>query len=192
MYKVTCPVCGKVGIPDYHHSDVVCPQCGSDLSIYNVIDQISTEVTELSSAKDLAEAKVAGAKSDEAKAKKQVKILMPIAAVAIAATAVLGCLLLLKPSDAAKTDVVSSAEYIQLQDSISALSAQLNAVSKDLINHHSSVSDRSFLYVVRKGDSFWSISKKMYGNGSKYKQIAEINGLTIDSALQVGDTLKIY
>ena len=100
--------------------------------------------------------------------------------------------MLLKPSDAVKPDVISSAEYIQLQDSLCALSAQLNTVSTDLINHPSSVSDIGFLYVVRKGDSFWSISHKLYGNGSKYKQIAEINGLTIDSTLQIGDTLKIY
>lgn len=29
-----------MGIPDFHKEDVICPQCGSDLSIYRVIDSI--------------------------------------------------------------------------------------------------------------------------------------------------------
>ena len=35
--QITCPVCGKVGIPDYHKDEVVCPCCGTDLSIYKML-----------------------------------------------------------------------------------------------------------------------------------------------------------
>lgn len=38
-----CPVCGKTGIDDYLNKDVKCPCCGSDLSIYRVIEQIPEE-----------------------------------------------------------------------------------------------------------------------------------------------------
>ena len=38
-----CPVCGKTGIPDFLNDDVKCPCCGSDLSIYRVIENIPEE-----------------------------------------------------------------------------------------------------------------------------------------------------
>lgn len=41
--RVTCPVCGKEGIPNYHGEDVVCPQCNTDLSVFRQIDQLSPE-----------------------------------------------------------------------------------------------------------------------------------------------------
>lgn len=41
--KVVCPVCGKVGIPNYHTRDVVCPQCNSDLSVFRQIDQLTED-----------------------------------------------------------------------------------------------------------------------------------------------------
>lgn len=41
--KTTCPVCGKQHIPNYKESDVVCPQCNTDLSVFRQIDQLSDE-----------------------------------------------------------------------------------------------------------------------------------------------------
>ena len=38
--KIKCPVCGKVGIPNYHEKDTICPCCNSDLGIFRVINNI--------------------------------------------------------------------------------------------------------------------------------------------------------
>ena len=38
--RTTCPVCGKTHIPDYKSSDVTCPQCNTDLSVFRQIDQL--------------------------------------------------------------------------------------------------------------------------------------------------------
>ena len=37
----TCPICNKIGIKDFLKEDVVCPCCGSDLSVYRKIDILS-------------------------------------------------------------------------------------------------------------------------------------------------------
>ena len=41
--NTVCPVCGKSHIPNYRNQDVVCPQCGSDLSVFRQIDQLSDD-----------------------------------------------------------------------------------------------------------------------------------------------------
>ena len=53
------------------------------------------------------------------------------------------------------------------------------------------VVEPSFRYIVREGDSFWTISRKLYGTGSRYKEIAEANNLDVNSVLNVGDELII-
>jgi hypothetical protein len=158
MDNIKCPVCGKAGIPDYHNSDVVCPQCGTDLSIYRVIDQIPTEAKNT--------------------------IWKPISAVAIIAAAVLGTILLI-PKNLPKVDIKTIPEYVQLQDSI----GRLNSKISELANRP--VQKNFYLYIVKKGDCFWTISKRVYGTATRYKEIADYNGMTINAPLHTGDTLKI-
>lgn len=45
-------------------------------------------------------------------------------------------------------------------------------------------------YIVKKGDTLWSISEKFYGSGTKYKKIKEINSLPSDT-IYAGQLLKI-
>lgn len=49
-----------------------------------------------------------------------------------------------------------------------------------------------FNYTIQKGDCLWIISKKIYGDGSRWKEIAEKNGIDNNTVLQKGDTIKIY
>lgn len=156
--KVTCPVCGKVGIPDYHKEDIVCPQCGSDLSIYRVIDRIPT--------------------------KSRVNIWKPISAAAIIAAAVMG-FFLAKENPKITVNNTSFTNSKVLKDSVDILTKEV-AMLKTIQDSQS-----GFSYVVRKGDSFWSISRKFYGTGSKCNEIAENNNLQISSSLEVGDTIII-
>ena len=46
-------------------------------------------------------------------------------------------------------------------------------------------------YTVVSGDTFWGIAEKTYGNGIYFSRILEANGLTENSGLQIGQTLKI-
>ena len=38
-----CPVCGRKDIPDYHRGDVTCPECGSNLRLYRILDSIEQD-----------------------------------------------------------------------------------------------------------------------------------------------------
>lgn len=162
--EIKCPVCGKVGIPDYHAEDTLCPQCGSDLSIFRVIDQIP-----------------------QGEVKKR-NVWMPIAAVAILTTAVLGGIMLFQDS---KVPVVEdrTSEIACLQDSIKTLKAQIETTTASTPVTPSQ--SEGFKYVVKKGDSFWSISKRFYHTGTRYEEVAAANGLDSNSKLNVGDTIII-
>jgi hypothetical protein len=40
--KHNCPICNKAGLPNYTKSEVVCPQCNSDLKAFLLLDSIAT------------------------------------------------------------------------------------------------------------------------------------------------------
>lgn len=161
--EIKCPVCGKVGIPDYNAEDTVCPQCGSDLSIFRVIDQIPQKT---------------GGK---------INVWMPIAAVAIVATAVLGGILIKRPSVETTNNDKLVAQVTLLQDSINKLNSQISSP----VVPTETPTPSGFKYVVKKGDSFWSISHRFYHTGTRYEEVAAANGLDSKSKLAVGDTLII-
>lgn len=159
-----CPVCGKVGIPDYLSQDTTCPCCGSDLSIFRVIDQLPQT------------------------ARNRRNIWKPIAAVAIVAAVVMGSFLTFQNRGTSinnqERENISKVE--SLQDSISILNAKLD--SAVALN---TTQNNGIQYVVKKGDSFWSISRRIYGTGTRYEEIATANGLDINSPLHQGDTIIV-
>lgn len=161
--EIKCPVCGKVGIPDYNAEDTVCPQCGSDLSIFRVIDQIPQK---------------AGGK---------INVWMPIAAVAIVAAAVLGGILINRQSVVTANNDELVAQVTLLQDSINKLNSQIPSP----VVHTEAPNTSGFKYVVKNGDSFWSISRRFYHTGTRYEEVAVANGLDSKSKIVVGDTLII-
>jgi LysM repeat protein len=154
--EIKCPVCGKVGIPDYQKSDVVCPCCGSDLKIYRVIEAIP-------------------AKNNS---NNIWKIITASALVAVVVMALL-------PNKVTPEAVVSVPEdYTLLKDSIINLKTEL---AKKIENN----SNQGFSYPVKKGDSYWSISKRFYGTGTKADQLAKNNNRKIMDTLHKGDVLII-
>lgn len=68
--------------------------------------------------------------------------------------------------------------------------AAMDAYSKPQNEHETNVDRNYTQYVVQKGDNLWGISKKLLGSGGKWKQIAELNGLT-GTIIHTGDVLKI-
>lgn len=159
--EIKCPVCGKVGIPDYHNEDTVCPQCGSDLSIFRVIDQIPQPV------------------------EKKKNVWVPIAVAAILVAAVCGGILLFRPAKVVQIETQNE-QIAMLQDSIGRLNAKLEVAAQV-----PTTQSNEFKYVVRKGDSFWSISKRFYHTGTRYEEVAAANGLDSKSKLTVGDTIIV-
>ena len=46
-------------------------------------------------------------------------------------------------------------------------------------------------YTVQPGDSFWGIAQSQMGDGSRYKELAEYNGMNPDDTIYAGQVLKI-
>lgn len=165
--SITCPVCGKVGIPDYHKDEVVCPCCGTDLSIYKMLaDSQITQTTE---------------ETNDKKWK--------IATAASAAIAILALIFVCLPK---QKEVVDDAELsnkvVILEDSIRSLTSQLKLANQEIANLRAQPavgSDK--IYIVKKNDSPCKISRKLYGTERRYKEIEAI----ITKPLQPGDTLHI-
>ncbi len=165
--SITCPVCGKVGIPDYHKDEVICPCCGTDLSIYKMLaDSQSAHTTK---------------ETNDKKWK--------IATAVSAAIAILALVFVCLPK---QQDLVQDVELTNkveiLKDSISSLASQLELANQEVAKLKVQSADSSDkIYIVRKNDSPCRISRKLYKTESRYKEIEAI----ITKPLQPGDTLKI-
>lgn len=46
-------------------------------------------------------------------------------------------------------------------------------------------------YTVKQGDTLWNICKKELGNGSKYQEIAQKNGISSPNNIQVGQVIQL-
>ena len=46
-------------------------------------------------------------------------------------------------------------------------------------------------YTVVKGDSLWSICKKHYGDGNKYKDVAKLNNISNPNFIKAGQVIKL-
>lgn len=110
-----------------------------------------------------------------------------IAIVALVATVAIAALLFLSSKnnqevidklEDEKTSLIE--ENANLSDSISVMQAEATPVV------------HAYPYIVRRGDSFWKISLKFHGTGTKASQIAEDNNLSLDAHLNIGDTLLIH
>lgn len=170
MAEIKCPVCqGKTGIPDYRVQDTVCQTCGADLSIYRLAHDIESV-------------------SDQSDGKKKGRLAWIIPA-AIACLLAVALVFTSHSGGKAKKELEDSKKInAELLAQVSALQeAQEQVPAQPASNEDGS----HFVYTVRRGDSFWLISKRLYGTGTRYREIAESNGLTPESRLNVGDKLII-
>lgn len=46
-------------------------------------------------------------------------------------------------------------------------------------------------YTVKSGDSFWRIAQQALGDGSRYNEVAQLNGMNAASVIHPGDLLKL-
>lgn len=170
----TCPICKKTGINDFLKEDVVCPCCGSDLSVYRKIDILSEY------------------NNNFHKNESRQKWLIGISLIACSLFVFSIFLFSIYSKVRANTHQLVlevenlKKENIELLDSI-AKTNEIKIVSKaaglESINNK--------WYIIKKGDSFCKISQHLYGTESIYKEIIQLNNLTESTLLFPGDSLRI-
>jgi hypothetical protein len=166
--EIKCPVCGKVGISDYHKEYVICSCCGTDLSIYKMLSDSQKKATPQKSSS------------------KWWKLATAVLTAVVIISTILAFGKDAKVNDGEDDGVKNI--VVELKDSIQILSNQLEAANKEIISlkqKHSVTSER--IYIVKKNDSPCKISKKLYGTERRYKEIEAI----ITKPLQPGDTLYL-
>ena len=163
MGKLTCPVCGNPSIEDYHHNNVVCTVCGSDLSIFNTLQ-----------------------KEKKRKLSGVILSLAGLLVIIALATFLTGSIVNKRNANAIAE---KEAAISQLQNDINDLKSAV-AVNSESDNTGLST-EGSFIYIIRRGDSFCGLSRRFYGTERYYKELAEDNGLDAKSHLRVGQKLVI-
>lgn len=172
---VKCPICGKEGIPDFHKEDVVCPCCGSDLSVYHKLYDMSSLEGQENSHNN-----------------KNIYYLAGL------------CALLLVCSCSFAFWMMNSnhQKYIeigQLEKKITHLNESINqlklsrtqTLTKQFASQEQGITGTTKSYCVKKGDSFCRISKQELGSENRYREIITLNGLNAKSILHEGDSLKL-
>ncbi len=177
--SIKCPICEKEGIPDFHKEDVVCPCCGSDLSIYKRL----REVTELNRT------------SSHCKFRNK-WIRSVIVGILIIALMVFCCITnykysLTEESLNLKEVEISTLkrEITLLQDSISKINLILESNSIDVAKGKHTTEYR--LYIVKRGDCIRKISRKQLGTEQRFEEISTLNNLASDAIIHPGDSLKL-
>ncbi len=157
-----CPICNKAGLPDYTKSEVVCPQCNSDLKAFLLLDSIS-------------------------KPNKSKIWTYLIIGVSVLSIAFLGLFL---KSNSDKKELI--AKNVFLNDSISKIQiVDVAKETKEEVQPIAEKQEATIKYVVKKGDYPYKIAQFFYNDGSKYKQIEIDNNLEKPYTLKVGQILTI-
>lgn len=164
--QTTCPVCNKTGIPDFYAEDVVCPCCGSDLSTYRKLKEISSQKRSKTN----------------------------ILSWAIGIIALLACIAVvwlgMELSSRNKKILAQEQQAVSYQNQISVLKDSISSIN--IVLPEKKIEDiQTEWYIVRPGDSFCRISKNIYGTEAKYKEIAALNHIGINAILHVGDSIRI-
>jgi uncharacterized membrane protein YvbJ len=182
MSNNICPVCGNQGIPAYHKENVICPRCGSDLSIYRILSDASDQ-NELSSA--------------SYKRYKRLAFILPIIVFILLFCPAYLCFK--HQGNLKDTLLRNNNELVLLEDSINVLNEQLKSKEAELIAIKTV--NVYIQYKVLHNDSPWKIVCKFYGIRSDWKEIAK--KIAIDNQLwdevnaewkqiHPGQVIKIY
>lgn len=177
---IQCPICEKEGIPDFHKEDVVCPCCGSDLSIYNRLREV-TEINTTSARCGL----------------KNKWFWSVIAGVLIIALIAFGCITHYKSTLQGESINQKEAEISELKGTINQLQDSICKINLIILESYST--DRTTgkdtanyrLYIVKRGDCIRRISRKQLGAEQRFGEIATLNHLASDAIIHPGDTLRI-
>lgn len=167
----TCPICNKSDIPNFLTEDVVCPCCGSDLSIYHKIDILTNVGTS---------PKTIGSR------KCPLGVTIIICFLLISS---IGLLCLYNNTSSKPQQLTEELECLKKKNT------ELSVLNAELSDSIATLTKRAYKpydwYVIKKGDSFCRISKQIYGTEAKYRYIVQLNNLTESTVLFPGDSLRI-
>ena len=183
-----CPVCGRKDIPDYHLGDVRCPECGSNLRLFRILDSIEKD------------------------SKSKSSVWKPVALLGLLAALVFAILFFTK----GEAPTADAQRIAQLEDSIASLNERIQgtalpeastvkvvgsdkkeeaaAAADDGItapNDLVTIKDGKKIYVVKKGDTLWKIANKLYKGKITDAEIAKMNGRSVNQPLEIGDELVV-
>lgn len=166
----TCPVCSKTGIPDFRNENVVCPCCGTDLSIYRKIS-------------------IAQKSLQTSGNNKKSRLLATITSI-IAIASLIACFYMYH-NNTPKSEVDNKDLFAQINE----LKQENKSLSDSIVvlnKKGQSIERRT--YTVVKGDCPWSISEKVFGDGRRYDELLRLNNMSTSNdfnKVKVGETLYI-
>ncbi len=193
-----CPVCGRTGIPDYRSGDVRCPECGSNLKVFRILDSMESD------------------------RRSKASIWKPVGIMALVAAALFAILYFTKGT----TPEADAQRISMLEDSIATLNHKMgdlksgkqetpNVVeaaaqtsksdspseeAKDASSEDDGITappgkvvekDGKKYYTVQKGDSWWKISQKLYKGKIKDFELAKMNGKKASEPLEIGQEVIV-
>jgi cell division protein FtsB len=168
-----CPVCSASGIPD---DALQCPQCLSDLEAFHLTNEI-----------------------EKSNRRKSVGVIL--ASVLFLVILFIWIFTFFIDSGDVKDPekTIDSNEMITLKAENDKLTADFNALKSE----NSQLKERLKALAVEKasrqkdykilyGETLYSISRKVYGNGFKYVDLAKDNKIEDPNQIKAGETLVIY
>lgn len=84
-------------------------------------------------------------------------------------------------------DIVVSVVLREYRGVETKIATEKNDVQPERVNNY----EMPDMYTVQKGDSLWLISKRFYGDGAKYKLLAELNSIKKPYTIYEGQKLKL-
>ena len=206
---MSCPICSHNELAEGAES---CPKCGSDLEIFSHIESAKREISfqrksllVLASLLGVVVVSWGSASLFSGSKPETTEAIMCVDATSVAAPAPnVGPVALtaaVKPVDEfvkeneVKPEIeapVASAT-VKTPAVTPSIKAKAPVVKEKVKKHVVEVPAEGgvIIHKVRRGDSFWKISKKYFGNGSHAKQIAADNDLNLKKNIPLGTKLKI-
>ena len=181
---MNCPICDKVGLPDYRIIPTECPQCNSDLVSFLLINNIQEDKIQVAKELDIAaEEKLRIAKEVENRRNiNNAKWIFSIVALSL----FFGIIFWQYPNTVTKTIEVTtetkndSTDYFKFEIA-------------NLINKINQVNDTNKIlkHLIIQGDNLGSISKKYYNDFNHIDKIAKENRISNQNLIVVGEILFI-
>lgn len=209
--SMKCPICGRKDIPDYRQGDVTCPHCGSDLKVFRMLEDLETDskskstiwkpigLLALVAAALFAVLYFTKGSAPTADTKRMTMLEDSIAALNeqindlggtnVANTAA-------APKEAAKaaeekqndktTDAKASEKKAEDEKKVDETDSNITAPA-DMVT----IRGGKKIYVVKKGDSWWKISQRLYKGKIKDVDIAKYNGRKATDQLEIGEEIMV-
>ena len=153
MATFKCPICGKSGIPDYFHENVVCPNCNSDLKVYRSLHSVAEN------------------SMNSGDSVSKFKKLSWVLSILLLAVLIMGTYAFIsynsKVTEYASQLEKANNQVNMLNDSIKSLSSLMETKYSDATNNNQYVE-----YTIVSNDSPWKIVRKFYGKRDDWEEIS--------------------